>query len=94
MTWVGFEFTIPGSDRPKTVHALDRSATVTGSLKKLALVTINKGSNTELLFITENKITVCWGVNNILTGNIEHNLGSSREKSRSSAPDNFFNLHK
>jgi hypothetical protein len=28
---VGFELTIPASERAKTVHALDRSATVTGS---------------------------------------------------------------
>jgi hypothetical protein len=28
---VGFEPTIPASERAKTVHALDRSATVTGS---------------------------------------------------------------
>jgi hypothetical protein len=28
--FVGFEPTIPGSERAKTVHALDRSATVTG----------------------------------------------------------------
>jgi hypothetical protein len=30
MPWVGFEYTIPASERAKTVHALDRSATVTG----------------------------------------------------------------
>jgi hypothetical protein len=30
MTWVGFEPKIPASERAKTVHALDRSATVTG----------------------------------------------------------------
>jgi hypothetical protein len=30
MLWVGFERTIPASERAKTVHALDRSATVTG----------------------------------------------------------------
>jgi hypothetical protein len=30
MPWVGFEPKIPGSERAKTVHALDRSATVTG----------------------------------------------------------------
>jgi hypothetical protein len=29
MSWVGFEPTIPGSERAKTVHVLDRSATVT-----------------------------------------------------------------
>jgi hypothetical protein len=30
MAWVGFEPTIPASERAKTVHALDRAATVTG----------------------------------------------------------------
>jgi hypothetical protein len=30
MPYVGFEPTIPASERAKTVHALDRSATVTG----------------------------------------------------------------
>jgi hypothetical protein len=30
MPWVGFETTIPASERAKAVHALDRSATVTG----------------------------------------------------------------
>jgi hypothetical protein len=30
MPWVGFEHTVPASERVKTVHALDRSATVTG----------------------------------------------------------------
>jgi hypothetical protein len=31
MPWVGFELTIPASERAKTVHASDRSATVTGT---------------------------------------------------------------
>jgi hypothetical protein len=31
MLWVGFEPMIPVSERAKTVHALDRSATVTGA---------------------------------------------------------------
>jgi hypothetical protein len=31
MTRVGFETTVPGSALAKTVHALDRSATVTGT---------------------------------------------------------------
>jgi hypothetical protein len=31
MPFVGFEPTIPASERAKTVHALNRSATVTGS---------------------------------------------------------------
>jgi hypothetical protein len=30
MPWVGLKLTIPASERAKTVHALDRSATVTG----------------------------------------------------------------
>jgi hypothetical protein len=32
MPWVGFESTIPVSERAKTVYALDCSATVTGFL--------------------------------------------------------------
>jgi hypothetical protein len=31
MPWVGFEPMFPASKREKTVHALDREATVTGS---------------------------------------------------------------
>jgi hypothetical protein len=31
MPLVGFELTIPASERAKTVHALDRPATVTGT---------------------------------------------------------------
>jgi hypothetical protein len=43
MPWVGFETTTPASERAKTVHALDRSATVTGlnattTLKKIRLM--------------------------------------------------------
>jgi hypothetical protein len=34
MTWVGFETTIPASERAKTVHASDCSATVTGNWNK------------------------------------------------------------
>jgi hypothetical protein len=33
MPWEGFESTIPASEREKTVHALDRSATVTGEVQ-------------------------------------------------------------
>jgi hypothetical protein len=32
LTWVGFERTIPVSERGKTVHALDRAAAVTGKV--------------------------------------------------------------
>jgi hypothetical protein len=35
MPWVGFEPTIPASERTKTVHALDRSSTVTGHVISL-----------------------------------------------------------
>jgi hypothetical protein len=35
MPWVGFEPTITASEQAKTVHALERSATVTGLIKKL-----------------------------------------------------------
>jgi hypothetical protein len=31
MPWVGFETTVQASEQAKTVHALDRSATVTGT---------------------------------------------------------------
>jgi hypothetical protein len=42
MPWVGFEPKIPASDRAKTVHALDRSATVTGlSHKPVNSITID-----------------------------------------------------
>jgi hypothetical protein len=37
MPWVAFEPTIPGSKRAKIVHALDRSATVTGTYPHLSL---------------------------------------------------------
>jgi hypothetical protein len=32
MPWVAFDPTVPVSERARTVHALDRSATVTGKL--------------------------------------------------------------
>jgi hypothetical protein len=38
MPWMGFEPTIPASERAKAVHALDRAATVTGSNLKLELI--------------------------------------------------------
>jgi hypothetical protein len=37
MPFVGFEHTIPASERAKTVHALDRWVTVTGSIKNKVL---------------------------------------------------------
>jgi hypothetical protein len=39
MPWVGFEPTIPASEWAKTVHALDRSATVTG-VKPIIIIII------------------------------------------------------
>jgi hypothetical protein len=40
MPWVGFEPTIPASERAKTVHALDRAATVTGGVCKCCPISI------------------------------------------------------
>jgi hypothetical protein len=38
MPWVGFEPTIPAPKRAKTVHGLDRAATMTEPLRIKALV--------------------------------------------------------
>jgi hypothetical protein len=46
MTRVGFELAIPAFERAKTVHALDRSATVTGSvalIKTILFLVTGKG---------------------------------------------------
>jgi hypothetical protein len=43
MPWMGSEPTIPASDREKTLHALDRSATVTGSLISIIIISIIGG---------------------------------------------------
>jgi hypothetical protein len=40
MPWVEFKPTIPASEQAKTVHALDRSATVTGTTKLYSIYTI------------------------------------------------------
>jgi hypothetical protein len=45
MPEVGFEPTIPVSERAKTVHAVDRAATVTGNL--VIIGTTNKGGYDE-----------------------------------------------
>jgi hypothetical protein len=42
MPWVGFELTIPGSERAKTVHALDRSANVTGNNNIMSIIIMSK----------------------------------------------------
>jgi hypothetical protein len=44
MPWMGFEPTTPVFERPKTVHALDRAATVIGSLAKHTLVQLLSSS--------------------------------------------------
>jgi hypothetical protein len=38
MPCVGFEPTIPASERAKTVHALDRAATVTGLSRQILVI--------------------------------------------------------
>jgi hypothetical protein len=43
MPWVGFEPTIPASERTKTVHALDRAATVTGEVLTKVTMEITLG---------------------------------------------------
>jgi hypothetical protein len=44
MPCVGFEHTIPASERAKTVHASDRSATVTGRIGEQLTIIIVKYS--------------------------------------------------
>jgi hypothetical protein len=56
---VGFETTIPASDRAKTVHDLDRSATVTG---KAIRFTVSKFLTYQIFLIYFGRILfgVCW----------------------------------
>jgi hypothetical protein len=61
MPWVGFEHTIPASERAKTVHALDCSATVNGSLSCIRFEIYIR--MTFLISAVNTKITVFWGVN-------------------------------
>jgi hypothetical protein len=49
MPWVGFESMIPASERAKTVHVLDRSATVIGPFTVFFLVSPTLGSLLPLL---------------------------------------------
>jgi hypothetical protein len=44
MLWVGFEPTIPASERAKAVHTLDRAATVTGKFNTYWLIYIYGGT--------------------------------------------------
>jgi hypothetical protein len=54
MPWVGFELTVPASERAKTVHALDRSASVTGyALDRSAAVTGSITINIAKLVLTK-----------------------------------------
>jgi hypothetical protein len=57
MSWVGFEPTIPASERGKTVHALDRAATVTGVFQ------VTNGTKYEYIAgaTTEAKYPPTWG---------------------------------
>jgi hypothetical protein len=63
MTYVGFEPTIPASERGKTVHALDRSPTVTG-LK----TTYSYFSENEEFYQQTNEMAI----NSILSSNNQH----------------------
>jgi hypothetical protein len=66
MPWVGFELTIPASERAKTLHGLDRSATVTGELniyiqifpkKKTSNSELKPDNTTRLLFSSTSAVT-------------------------------------
>jgi hypothetical protein len=49
MPWVGFESTVPASERAKTVHALDRSATVADRIHKRTALFSGKSFCTHLI---------------------------------------------
>jgi hypothetical protein len=51
MPWVGFEPTIPESERAKTVHALDCAATVTGFCKPIHRIIFSKQHNKKVVSI-------------------------------------------
>jgi hypothetical protein len=51
MCSVGFETTIPASKRAKTVHALDRSATVTGAKQVYIILVLSLVSSQSSLFL-------------------------------------------
>jgi hypothetical protein len=53
MLWVGFEPTIPASERAKTVHALDRSVTVTDTFMFTLLTMGNPAIKVEFEVLTE-----------------------------------------
>jgi hypothetical protein len=61
MPWVGYEPTTPASERAKTVHALDRSATVSGGILVYRLAKRKQSSTAfqedNFLSIQTNKLT-------------------------------------
>jgi hypothetical protein len=58
MSCVGFKPTIPASEREKTVHALDRSATVTGLSPDYAALYPGRRSSSQGSFGSEYKLRV------------------------------------
>jgi hypothetical protein len=51
MLWLGFEPTIPAFKRAKTVHTLDRAATVIGFFQKMAIINSwNEKKNYQICF--------------------------------------------
>jgi hypothetical protein len=60
MPQVGFEPTITAFERAKTVHALDRAATVIGTLR-CGLLTINEQETTYFVSTLKTSFfVVCW----------------------------------
>jgi hypothetical protein len=51
MPWVGFDPTIPASEREKTVHALDRAATVTGRICDIGYIKLHNEEFQNLYFL-------------------------------------------
>jgi hypothetical protein len=52
---MGFEPTIPESERAKTVHVIDRAATVTGNQNNYPFVRVNKRQLDLISFTHENR---------------------------------------
>jgi hypothetical protein len=53
MSWVGIEPMIPASEPAKTVHALDRSATVTGDWANACRVYVEFDDGREVAVVSE-----------------------------------------
>jgi hypothetical protein len=65
MPWVGFVATIPESERVKTVHALDRSATVTGTTTctNTTIIIVNIGLRVRTRHVRDSSVfSVCTSV--------------------------------